>query len=80
MTVVAVNVLGGFGFVIDDRQVPELNRRDAGRLAKLLVLTPGRRMHREVLVDALWPADPGSSANRLHEVRRLGWRCSRTPT
>jgi pimeloyl-ACP methyl ester carboxylesterase/DNA-binding SARP family transcriptional activator len=77
MTAVAVNVLGGFGFVIDDRQVPELNRRDAGRLAKLLALTPGRRMHREVLVDALWPdADPGRTANRLHKAAHFVRRAS----
>jgi DNA-binding SARP family transcriptional activator/pimeloyl-ACP methyl ester carboxylesterase len=77
MTAVAVVVLGGYELVIDDRHVPEPSRRDAARLAKLLALTPGRRMHREVLVDALWPdADPATTANRLHKAAHFVRRAS----
>jgi pimeloyl-ACP methyl ester carboxylesterase/DNA-binding SARP family transcriptional activator len=77
MTAVTVNVLGGFEMVVDERLVTEFSRRDAARLAKLLALTPGRRMHREVLVEALWPdADPGSTANRLHKAAHFVRRSS----
>ena len=50
-----------FEIVIDDRPVAsaELNRRHAALLVKLLALAPGRRMHREQVVGALWPEIPG---------------------
>jgi DNA-binding SARP family transcriptional activator len=68
--VVAISVLGGFEVVIGGRDVAKsIGRRDATRLAKFLALAPNRRMHREQLIDALWPESSFESAqNRLHKA------------
>ena len=68
---VHISMLGGFEIVIDDRPVAsaELNRRHSALLVKLLALAPGRRMHREQVVDALWPEIPADAvSNRLHKA------------
>ncbi|HUP73543.1 MAG TPA: AAA family ATPase [Acidimicrobiales bacterium] len=50
-------------------------RRAAGSLVKLLALTPGRRLHRERVIDALWPdltlVDAGP---RLHKAAHYARR------
>lgn len=68
--VVEIAVLGRFELTIAGRDVARhLRRRDAARLAKYLALAPGRRVHREQLVDALWPEAPfGAAGNRLHKA------------
>src|SRR4051794_36765051 len=55
---VDVHLLGGFDAVVDGRPVPERawRRRAAASLVKLLALQPGRRLRREQVIDALWPA------------------------
>ena len=69
VTRVAVDVLGGFRLLVDDHVTADLSRRDAARLAKFLALAPTRRVHREVLVEALWPdVAPSAAANRLHKA------------
>jgi DNA-binding SARP family transcriptional activator len=68
---VHITMLGGFELVVSDTTVPDnaLRRRDSLRLAKFLALAPNRRVHREQLVDALWPDAPFKSvANRLHKA------------
>src|SRR3954470_1941780 len=54
---VQVGLLGGFAVVVDGRPVPgdAWRRRSAAALVKLLALTPGHRMLREQVTDALWP-------------------------
>jgi DNA-binding SARP family transcriptional activator/pimeloyl-ACP methyl ester carboxylesterase len=54
---VAVHLLGGFEVHVDRRPVGAgLSRhRRAAELVKLLALAPGRRLHREHAIDALWP-------------------------
>jgi DNA-binding SARP family transcriptional activator/pimeloyl-ACP methyl ester carboxylesterase len=54
---VVVRLLGGFEVHVDGRPVGEgLSRhRRAAELVKLLALAPGRRLHREQAIDALWP-------------------------
>jgi DNA-binding SARP family transcriptional activator len=68
--VVEISVLGGFRIVIGGRDVTAaIGRRDAHRLAKLLALSPSRRLHREQLIDALWPQAPlDGAANRLYKA------------
>lgn len=64
-------MLGRFEVAIDGRTVDPAGfaRRDAAHLVKLLALTPGHRLHREQVIDALWPdATPDSVANRLHKA------------
>ena len=68
---VEIRLLGGFDVHVDGRAVEagSLARRDPARLVKVLALAHGHRMHREQVVDALWPdASSGSVANRLHKA------------
>jgi pimeloyl-ACP methyl ester carboxylesterase/DNA-binding SARP family transcriptional activator len=67
---VAITLIGAFGVAVDGRPVAEeaWSRRDAAALVKLLALTPGRRLHREQVMDALWPdLDVGDAVPRLHK-------------
>lgn len=66
-----IRLLGGFGIMVDGGgdAAAHLTRRDPARLVKLLAVTPGHRLPRERVLDALWPdADPPSAANRLHKA------------
>jgi predicted ATPase/DNA-binding SARP family transcriptional activator len=72
-----VELLGGSRLSIGEREVP----RDAWRLrkawsmAKLLALAPAQRLHRDELIERLWPGvDPAAGRNdlkqALHAARR----------
>lgn len=52
-----IQLLGSFQVIMDGEHVPPdaWRRRDPAALVKLLALSPGHRLHRERLVDALWP-------------------------
>lgn len=66
-----IGLLGPFSVRVDDRQVPAAawSRRDAAALVKLLALRPGRQMHREQVMDALWPdLAVDEAAPRLHKA------------
>ncbi len=68
---VVVTLLGGFGVAIGGRPLTDVRwrLRKARDLVKLLALAPGHRMHREQLMDVLWPErDPASAANNLNQV------------
>ena len=72
-----VRLLGGFAVRVADRVVPAAvwGQRRAAGIVKLLALEPGYRLHREQLLDQLWPElDPESAANNLrvalHHARR----------
>jgi DNA-binding SARP family transcriptional activator/tetratricopeptide (TPR) repeat protein len=54
---VQVRLLGGFTVLVDGTPIPasRWSRRNAGALVKLLALSPGGRLHRDRVVDALWP-------------------------
>lgn len=79
---VEIRVLGAFELTVDggaDTAVG-LRRRDAARLAKLLAVTPGHRLPREQLLDALWPdVDPAAAANRLHKAAHFVRRATGHP-
>ncbi len=69
--VVRIHLLDEFRLVIDGRTVgaADFPRRRAISLVKLLALSHGRRLHREQVMDALWPeADPEDAANQLHKA------------
>jgi predicted ATPase/DNA-binding SARP family transcriptional activator len=62
-------LLGGFAVTAAGRHVPDeaWRLRRAKTLVKALALAPERRLHRERLVELLWPeGDPGG--NSLHQV------------
>lgn len=68
---VEVRLLGGFQVRVDGRTLPphHWSRRHSAALVKLLALAPGRSLHREQVIDALWP-DLGidQAAPRLHKA------------
>jgi DNA-binding SARP family transcriptional activator len=60
VTRVEIRVLGGFEVSVDARRVPPQawQQRRASDLVKLLALTTRHRLHREQVIDALWPDLP----------------------
>jgi DNA-binding SARP family transcriptional activator len=68
---VGIAVMGGFAVTIDGAAVPAAawRRRQAAALVKLLALAPRARLHRDRVIDALWP-DAGLEAAlpRLHKA------------
>ena len=70
-------LLGGFSVSVDGREVPASTwgRRQAASLVKMLALAPGRRLHREQVMDALWPGlAPDAAAPRLHKAAHYARR------
>ena len=66
-----VKLLGGFEVLLDGIPVPSTawSRRQAASLVKLLALAPGRRLHREQVIEALWPGLAlDAAAPRLHKA------------
>jgi DNA-binding SARP family transcriptional activator len=78
-THVRVTVLGGFRVEVDGAPTPAGGwaRRSAAALVKLLALAPGHNMHREEVMDLLWPDDsPEQSAPRLHKAAHFARRAA----
>lgn len=66
-----VYLLGGFRTCLAGREVPPdaWRLRKAAAIVKLLALAPGLLLHRDQLLEALWPdLDPQSAANSLHQA------------
>jgi DNA-binding SARP family transcriptional activator len=66
---VSVRMLGGFEVVVDSRPIPahQWARQSARSLVKLLALSELGRLHREQVLDALWPeASLEQAGPRLH--------------
>lgn len=76
-TRVDVALLGGFEVRVNDRAIASRHwsRRHSSALVKLLALSPGRSLHRELVLDALWP-DLGidDAAPRLHKAAHYARR------
>jgi predicted ATPase/DNA-binding SARP family transcriptional activator/DNA-binding CsgD family transcriptional regulator len=74
---VRVRLLGGFSLSVDNRFVEqgEWRLRKAASLVKLLALAPSHRLHREQVMDLLWPdLDPQAAANNLHHALHVARR------
>jgi len=74
---VEIDLLGGFAVKVDGRPVPggEWRRRQAAGLVKLLALAPRRTLHREQVLDALWPDTAiEEAAPRLHKAAHYARR------
>jgi pimeloyl-ACP methyl ester carboxylesterase len=68
---VTINLLGPFQVLLDGRAVPDglWSRRDAAGLVKLLALRRGHQLHREQVMDLLWPElGVDEAAPRLHKA------------
>ena len=73
-----IGLLGGFRIEVHGRSIPEeaWRQRKPAALVKLLALAPRHKLHREQVMDALWPelAPAPAAANlrkALHHARRL---------
>jgi len=74
---VTIRLLGGFEVAVDGVLVPPetWSRRQAAALVKLLALSPGRRLHRERVIEALWPGVSIDTAGpRLHKAAHYARR------
>ncbi|HVO38854.1 MAG TPA: AAA family ATPase [Spirochaetia bacterium] len=72
-----MRLLGGFAVWIGEREIPEaaFGRRKARSLLKLLALQPGYKLHRDQVMELLWPGLGGSAAaaqlyKTIHHVRQ----------
>jgi DNA-binding SARP family transcriptional activator len=71
---VEARLLGGFAVRVDGVDLPASawRRRQAAALVKLLALSPNRRLHRERVLDALWPdLSMEVAVTRLHKAAHL---------
>jgi DNA-binding SARP family transcriptional activator len=76
---VEISLLGGFGVTVAGQQTPSRawSRRSAAALVKILALAPGHRLHREKMMDLLWPDEsPERSAPRLHKAAHFARRAA----
>lgn len=74
---VQVGLFDQFVVTVGGVTVPDAawSRRTAVALVKILALAPGRRLHREQVIDALWPETPVDvAAPRLHKAAHYARR------
>jgi DNA-binding SARP family transcriptional activator len=74
-----VELLGGFRVSAGGRAIPEhvWRRRKTAALIKLLALAPRHRLHREQVMDALWPdLTPAAAAANLRKAVHYARRAS----
>lgn len=75
--IMRVWLLGGFRVSVGSRVIEGAGwrSRKAAGVIKLLALAPEHRMHRERVMDLLWPdLDPKSASNNLHYVLHIARR------
>ena len=66
-----IQLLGRFSVYASGKAIPDGKgkSRRARSLVKLLALAPGHRLHRDQVIDALWPdADLSAAANNFHQT------------
>lgn len=69
-SVLEIHLLGPFRVKVDGREIEErhFTRRKPALLLKLLALQPHHQLHREQVMELLWPKlDPEAAANNLHK-------------
>lgn len=74
MAEVRIELLGGFRVTSEGRAIPEevWRRRKTAALLKLLALAPRHRLHRDQVMDVLWPElTPGAAAAESPEGSSL---------
>ena len=72
-----VRLLGAFRITVGGEPVEESRwpRRKAKLLLKLLALQPQHQLHREQVMEFLWPEiDPEAASNNLHKVIHMARR------
>ncbi len=66
-----IQLLGEFRVSVDGRSIPAEGWRfsKARNIIKLLALAPSHRLHREQILETLWPGfDPAAAANNLGQI------------
>jgi len=79
---VDIALLGRFTVSVDGVTVPDASwtRRHANALVKVLAMAPGRRLHREQIIDLLWPEDTlDEAAPKLHKAAHFARRALDVP-
>ena len=79
---VVITLMGGFSANLGHGPVDPSawRRRHASALVKLLALSPNRRLHRERVMDLLWPElSPSEAAPRLHKAAHYARRAMDDP-
>jgi DNA-binding SARP family transcriptional activator/tetratricopeptide (TPR) repeat protein len=82
VTNVRIGVLGRFDVTVDGQTVPARawGRRHPAALVKLLAVRPERRLHREQVLDFVWPDDPIETATaKLHKAAHYARRATGHP-
>ena len=77
MAMIEITLLGNFTVVVDGAPVAETAwaRRHAAALVKVLAMAPARTLHREQVLDLLWPDDTiEQSAPKLHKAAHFARR------
>jgi predicted ATPase/DNA-binding SARP family transcriptional activator len=81
-TTLRIRLLGGFSVEVDGAGVAERawRLRKARSLVKLVALAPGRRVHRDVVAELLWPdRDAAAAGNNLHQALHAARRALGSP-
>ncbi len=79
---VDITLMGRFAVSIDGVPIADgsWTRRHAAALVKVLAMAPGRRLHREQLIDLLWPDDIlDEAAPKLHKAAHFARRALELP-
>ena len=79
---VRITLLGRFAVSVGGVPVAESGwkRRHAAAVVKVLALAPGRRLHREQVIDLVWPDDTMAAAvPKLHEAAHYARRAIGVP-
>jgi DNA-binding SARP family transcriptional activator len=82
MPEIRVTLLGRFAVTVDGVPVAEAGwkRRHAAAVVKVLALAPGRRLHREQVIDLVWPGDTIAEAvPKLHKAAHFARRAIGVP-
>ncbi len=82
MSMIRIVMLGRFEVAVDDVPVADSSwaRRHAAALVKVLAMAPGRRLHREQIIDLLWPDDLlEEAAPKLHKAAHFARRAIGVP-
>jgi DNA-binding SARP family transcriptional activator/tetratricopeptide (TPR) repeat protein len=79
---IRVTLLGRFAVTADGVPVGEASwkRRHAAAIVKVLALAPGHRLHREQVIDLVWPGDTIAAAvPKLHKAAHFARRAIGVP-
>lgn len=78
---VRIHLLGGFRVAVGATVIPDQQwrRKKARTIVKLLALAPQQRLHREQVIDAIWPdLDLDAAQNNLHVTLHAARRILQT--